>query len=321
MTDFYSRALEPGHSGYFSAPAITLDPDLFLPDEHLRPDVRVWLLAVLENGLRRYLDLSGVSEWLHAWLAGSGITYQWSADRGNGDLDVLFGVDMQRFVHWNPDYQGIPERDVADRADRVLRQKLWPQTAHYRPGPGQQEYEATFFWAPGTGSDISRIHPYAAYDLKRDVWIVRPPNVPADPHALYPAEWYEAAGRDTDLAERLVRSHGRLSARLSSSPADSAAWRNAGAELTRVRQDAISLFADIHGGRTEAFGEQGHGYSDWHNFRWQQAKASGVVGGLRAIRDAARRASLAEDKQLYGGPINAPETLLTREALRYGRGR
>jgi hypothetical protein len=315
MTSFYDRALPDGGSGYFSEPSPTLDPNLFIGTK-LRPEVRFALVDMLTDGLTRYLDLTGVNEWLHAYLAGSGITYQWSADRGNGDLDVLFGVDMARFVHWNPDYQGIPEGSVADHTDNVLKQKLWPKTAHTRFG--QQVYEATFFWAAGIGQGIERIHPYAAYDLKRDVWVVPPPSLPDDPHALYSSDWYDAARRDVDAAETIARRHASLSTKLASTASDQPAAVNYSAQLTHVQAAARALFEDIHGGRREAFGEQGSGYSDWHNFRWQHAKETGVIAGLRNIMSASQQATAMTDAQRYGGPISGPDQILTRDMLDRG---
>ncbi len=313
MSTFYERALPEGASGYFSEPAATLDPSLF-DGTHLKDDVRQWLILTLAHGLASYLDLSGVNEWLHAWLAGSGITYQWAADRGNGDLDVLFGVDMARFVHFNPDYQGIPERDVADYENKQLKMKLWPSTAHQRFNG--RSYEVTFYWAPGTGSDISRIHPYAAYDLKRDAWVVHPPQLPADPRALYPSEWFEAAGRDTTAAEQLARRHASLLTRLASTTLSEGRARNAHAELTRVRQSVTSLFDEIHGGRAAAFGEQGQGYGDFANFRWQHAKQTGVVAALKDIRDQARADAKADDHRLYGDSIDGASAILNRDIMR-----
>lgn len=312
---FYDRALQPGGSSYFSEPSATLDPNLFMGDR-LHNDVRVWLLHTLEAGLRRYLDMRGAREWLHAWLAGSGITYQWAADRGNGDLDVLFGVDMQQFVHYNPDYHGVPERDVADYADTVLKQKLWPKTAHQRFG--QQEYEVTFFWAPGTGRGIEHIHPYAAYDLVGGTWVVTPPDLPHDPRALYPPDWFQAAGMDTDAAKQLSSSHRSLTQQLASTVLGETARRNREAKLAHVQSAATALFNDIHGGRTAAFGEQGHGYGDYANFRWQHGKESGAITSLRDIVKSARASSDANDIELYGGPIDGPQTILTRDILRYG---
>ena len=298
---------------YFSPPADQLDPNLFDGD-HLKHDVRIWLIAVLEHGLMRYLDLSGVNEWLHVWLAGSGITYQWE---GNTDLDVLFGVDMAVFTRYNPEFSGLPESYVADRADAVLKQRLWPQTAHQ--SFGSQQYEVTFFWNPGTGNDITRIHPYAAYDLKRDLWVVAPPVLPADPQSLYPGDWHAAASRDVDAARAITRRYGSAKGTLASMPADTSQGRNAYAEMIRAEQAAMSLFDDIHGGRREAFGEQGRGYDDWHNYRWQSFKASGALNQVSAIVSEAKARRAAEDTELYGGPVDGPQTILTRDMLNYGR--
>ncbi len=71
MSTFYDRALPEGGSGYFSEPSPTLDPNLF-DGMHLKDDVRQWLILSLAHGLAAYLDLAGVNEWLHAWLAGLG---------------------------------------------------------------------------------------------------------------------------------------------------------------------------------------------------------------------------------------------------------
>lgn len=313
---FYERAasgLPDGHSSYFESPHRRLDPYLFDGD-HLRPEVRQRLIVELEDGLNEQLNLAGVDSWLHAWLAGSGITYQWEG--GEGDLDVLFGVDMLQFTHWNPNFHGIPEKAVAQWADDKLKATVWPKTARTRFG--QRTYEVTFFWNPGTGNDIERIKPYAAYDLKSDIWTVRPPDLPVDPAMLYPAEWYRAAGSDVDTAEALLRRHASATNTLASVHPDSPDARNAGAELTRAMIAARALFDDIHLGRRQAFGEQGHGYSDWHNFRWQHAKATGVVGALRRLEEQHKLATENEQKILYGGPIDAADTIITREMLRYG---
>ena len=303
---FYDQAAAAGGSGYFSAPSDGLDPSLF-DGMQLKGDVRHCLVVTLMAGLQKYLSVRGAHEWLSAWLAGSGITYQWHADRGNGDLDVLFGVDMPGFVHYNPEYQGIPERDIANYSDTILKEKLWPKTARTRFG--QQEYEVTFFWAPGVGSRIEHIHPYSAYDLLSDAWVVTPPALPDDPRALYPREWYDAAERDSKAASYLQTRHGSLANTLSSTDSGSAKWVNATAEIARVRQSARALFDEIHGGRQEAFGEQGHGYGDPHNFRWQASKQSGAIASLKAIIDADPAAGTRPD---------GPGTILTRDMLSRG---
>ena len=311
--DFYRQVIRPGHSSYFEQPLPTLDPSLF-DGHHLKDHVRQWLLLTLADGLADSLDLAGVNEWLHAWLAGSGITYQWEG--GEGDLDVLFGVDMLRFVHWNPNFTGVPESAVAQWADGELKNKVWPKTAHTRFG--QRVYEVTFFWNPGTHDRIENIKPYAAYDLKSDTWAVEPPDLPADPAELYPAEWYKAAASDITSAQDILSRHHHLAQVLSTTDPSTATGRNAASEMARVRMSARAMFDDIHLGRRAAFGEQGHGYSDWHNFRWQHAKATGVVPALRYITEKAKAASDAEQTRLYGGPIDAADAIVTREMMRYG---
>lgn len=312
--DFYRKVLPSGHSSYFESPHRQLDPNLFEGDR-LRPEVRAKLVHMLEDGLNGALNLAGSEHWLHAWLAGSGITYQWEG--GEGDLDVLFGVDMTELVLANSGLYGIPESAVAQWANDTLKKLVWPHTAGTRFG--QRTYEVTFYWNPGTHDRIENINPYAAYDIKGDAWAVPPPELPHDPRSLYPAEWYQAAGRDVTAAETIIQRHGNLARQLASTSPGSPHGRNAGAELVRVRAAARALFDEIHLGRRAAFGEQGHGYSDWANFRWQHAKATGVVPALRKLTDDAREASDAEDKKLYGGPVDGPDTILTREMMRYGQ--
>lgn len=315
MSTFYERAagLPPGHSSYFESPHRHLDPDLF-NGERLHPEVRARLLTMLEDGLNGALNLAGIEHWLHAWLAGSGITFQWEG--GEGDLDVLFGVEMAKFVHHNPNFTGIPESGVAEWVNETLKRVVWPETSHTRFG--RRTYEVTFYWNPGTDNSIENIKPYAAYDLRSDTWVVEPPELPVDPRVLYPAEWYQAGARDVEAAEQIVRTIRGHQEVLASNDAGSPAARTAGAGLVRARQAARALFDDIHLGRRQAFGEQGHGYADWHNFRWQHAKSTGVVPALRAITEEAKEANSREETRLYGGPIEAADKLVMREMMRYG---
>jgi hypothetical protein len=82
-----------------------------------------------------------------------------------------------------------------------------------------------------------------------------------------------------------------------------------------VGQQAQILWEDIHGGRHQAFQPGGHGYGDFHNFRWQRAKETGVVNSLRAIVGVRKSANEARDTEIYGGPISGADEALTRAAL------
>ena len=71
-------SLQGGATSYFSAPESDLDPKLFT-GTHLNGWVRNGILQLLFDFLNetyRHPDL-----WAHVWIAGSGVSYQWSAAR------------------------------------------------------------------------------------------------------------------------------------------------------------------------------------------------------------------------------------------------
>ena len=71
-------SVEQGETSYFSKPNEGLDPRLFR-DGNLLPAVRDAILTLLANHLGlRYTESSA---WATAYLAGSGVSYQWSAHR------------------------------------------------------------------------------------------------------------------------------------------------------------------------------------------------------------------------------------------------
>ena len=225
--------------------------------------------------------LDAIYRWLHAWIAGSGISYQWAGDRGNGDLDVLFGIEIAAFMRYNPQFQSWDEATIAEWLNTLLKTTLWERDQ--RVGFGEGYYEVTYFYNSGTADDITAIHPYAAYDIIKDEWTVRPPQLPEDPRTLYPKLWFDATERDA--AEAAVVAH-RFDAHMSAlhtARPGSAEWHSAGAALNMLTQQAQSLFTDIHTGRRAAFSQDGKGYGDYHNFRWQRGKELGTTRRFTAF--------------------------------------
>jgi hypothetical protein len=278
--------------------------------------VRSFVAGELAHGLASVFPTANIrSDWLHIWIAGSGVTYQWSASRGNGDLDVLFSMDVSAFEQANKGWLGLPESELAADVNEGLKAHLWPETAQTRFG--NRTYEVTFFWNPGTGHDITNIHPYAAIDVLTNTWAVPPPQLPADPRSLYPASWSVAAGHDKEASDSLSATYNAMLSQLSSSRPGSVEHHSAGSRLNLVVQQATSLFNDIHGGRRDAFGPQGHGYGDYTNFRWQANKESGAVQALHAIASVGEEARKAEETELYGAPIDSAEVVLRRAANQY----
>lgn len=273
--------IEVGASSYFSRPSMILDPNLF-EGEHLRPDVRERILSLYMDYMSsRYNE---PASWSMVWLAGSGISFQWAANRGNGDLDVLFGIDYDRFVTTNPDFQWSDRHEIAEYITQDLRRNLWPRTAHIYFGLG--EYELTFFLNDNveySENSIVNIHPYAAYNLMTDSWTIKPPRLSENPAEMYPESYYAQGEANKAAAQALVsrynalRTEGQMIA--PGSPQDVNNRRS----KALVRTEAENLFDALHLGRKMAFSNQGEGYGDFYNFQWQHAKQHGVVNALNEI--------------------------------------
>ncbi len=312
-------SLSGGASGYFSPPSPELDPDLFAGDK-IKPEVRNQLLNELYDYLQSSMNLGYVDTWLTVWVAGSGVSYQWDADRGNGDLDVLFGVDWTTFLQHNTGFAAFSESDFAALINEQLKRDVWPKTAALTFG--NKVFEVTYFLSPGSGDHIAdSIHPYAAYNLTTDEWTVRPPKLPGDPRTLYPAEWFTAAQGDTRAAQELSARYTGSLAQLQASTPGSPGWHNAGATLNLLTSQAAALFSDIHAGRREAFSGQGNGYGDYHNFRWQVAKQSGAVKSLHAITQVGVEALQDEQRATWGQIIDPAEVVLRRAAMAHNQDR
>lgn len=295
-----------GESGYFSAPEQSLDPRLFDGD-HLKPGVREMLVRNLYSfwGSKYNTPRS----WSTVWLAGSGISYQWAASRGNGDLDVLIGVDYDDFYDANPSYRGLSETDLAAIFNEELHQGLWPHTAETAIGGGI--FEVTYYVNPNS-TDIRNINPYAAYDLSHDSWTVRPPSGDAFNH---PQEFYTSAEAEAKQARQIVDQYNTLANSAKAMNPGSPGWHNTMRQMELVTGQAAAMFDSIHLGRKQAFGPGGSGYGDWYNFRWQYHKQQGTAQALHAVAQASKTAREDYNTAVYGGPIDAADVALRRAAL------
>jgi len=273
--------IEFGASSYFSRPSNILDPNLF-EGEHLRPDVRDTILRIYMDYMGR--NYNNPQHWSMVWLAGSGISFQWAASRGNGDLDVLFGIDYSEFVTANPDYMYFDRHEIAEMITSDLRKNLWPVTAHTYFGMG--EYELTFFLNDSVEAgenSIVHIHPYAAYNLTKDQWTVKPPNLGDEPGNAYPDTYYVQAEANKEAAEALVGRYNTLNSEGANVYPGSPQHVNNVRHKALVRAEAENLFDALHLGRKMAFSNQGEGYGDFYNFQWQHAKQHGVINALNEI--------------------------------------
>jgi hypothetical protein len=287
----------PGSTSYFSAPSSELDPKLFQGME-LESWVRTGVLSLLFDYLARHF--SNPHQWTKAWLAGSGVSYQWEASREPGDLDCLVGIDYINFRRYNTDYAGYSDAEIASMFNEGFNAELMPKTRNW------EGYELTFYVNPQT--DIRDINPYAAYDLIGNFWTVTPEKNPQPP---YSRAWEQRSIRDEETAKEMVSRY--TSALEEVQRATNPAHRiNAERKLQLAAEQAVTLYDDIHAGRKVAFSKIGSGYSDFNNYRWQAGKRSGIVQALRSIKELKDTSEKQSQLQTYGVELPDADTLIRR---------
>ena len=284
-------------TSYFSAPAQELDPKLF-EGRHLRSWARTGVLSVLKDFLSLKYRHSDI--WSHAWLAGSGVSYQWNAAREPKDLDCLVGVDFIQFRKANPEFAGVLDKEIAEQMNEEFHDELHGQTESWNG------FELPFYVNP-IATGIRTINPYAAYDLKYDEWTVTP-----DPQAQPPKneEWDRIVENDRQQATQ-ARTRVTQAVQDIQAANNEPLRRNAEVRLHTAAAQANSLYNQIHENRSMAFSPTGAGYGDFHNYRWQAGKRAGTIQDLRALR----RYITSNAQELYGVELPSTSTLIRRAAL------
>lgn len=227
---------------FFAPTPKGLDERLFDGDR-MRPEVRRHLLGLINSlWAPRYGD--SWQTWARVYLAGSEASHFY----GNSDLDVLIGIDHDALNQHVDAFCGEPDAVVDERLTDELREHLNDEH-RMLPGPDGKEtgpWESTWYVNPGS-YDIREIKPYAAYDITRDEWAVRPVEVPDDfgPEKLPESTWdvFEAL-------RTLIKAVGELPGGV------------------REREGA-ALYDYLHGDRHSAFGPDGTGLYDPANAVWK----------------------------------------------------
>ncbi|MFI0265700.1 hypothetical protein [Streptomyces luteogriseus] len=299
-----------GASGYFSKPQDHLDPAIF-DGARIKEDVRLHIIRALFDFWRRR-GYNNPESWTTVWLAGSGISYQWAGDRGNGDLDVLMGIDWPTFYTANPTPGTLGIDQITKHIDTELRALLWPKTAH--TVFHGKEFEVTYF-VNADATDIRDILPYSAYDLSHHRWTIRPSEDTAYDHAEDP-QWLPYARVDLEAA---VTVRSRILTILNDLPYLDGPHRVTGLNrLSAAVNYAVAMMTDIHGNRRKAFTKPlGKGYWDFNNWRWQKAKQTGVVKVLSTIEHAHIQATEAAETATYGAKLASADELTLRAAMAY----
>ena len=308
--------LSPSATSYFSEPEDHLDPVLF-DGNRLRPEVRHWVLRTVmsilhEPGRDSMPGLLHAETWIRVWIAGSGVSYQWSATRDPADLDVLLGINYVEFRRANPAYVSFTDAEVASMLNELFYEEMQGPRGDF-PFSDAFGYDVTVYVNRGVSAardSILSINPYAAYDVTQDEWALLPQRMSA---SVNPA-WEMSAERDRQYAEDLVREYG--DALRSIRMAQNSAHRtNAENRLQQVMDAGAALFDELHSARRAAFGPAGAGYADYNNYRWQAGKRNGVVQASKKIREYLKAAKDRTDFETYGTELPDTETLIRRAGM------
>jgi hypothetical protein len=255
-------------------PTYGLDHRLFTKDEQLKPEVRQALLGRLQGVLEPVLGPA----WdvvTRVYLAGSQAS-KWTSPElvGNGDLDVLIGVAYSYARRESMQLADLTDTEIDRHLNTILQQRFNAPGWH-PPFDPDGTYDLTGY-VNHNALDIRVIKPYAAYDLTRDDWAVKPPDMPDWSPEQFPqgsAVFQEARGLISQ-----VRAILRLP------------------EPFRT-QEAGRIWDYIHGGRVQDFSETGLG--------WQ-----GTANVLEKALDQASGDLVSKLKQLKYGPADhAPVAL------------
>jgi hypothetical protein len=289
-------SIEPSETSYFSAPAAGLDPRLFRNGK-LVPAVRSSVLRILLDHLKRYYY--NPEAYIHAWLAGSAVSYQWAAARNPADLDCLIGVNYLQFRQTNPQFKALSDKQIADMFNADFKD-LHKSTQNFL-----EAYELTFY--VNVKSDIKDIKPYAAYSLTNDDWTVQP-EIKSPPINKM---WDRRVEQDASMAGEILDRYTKALNDVRMASNDSAR-RNAEVALQLAVEQGAGLFEDIHQGRKYAFSPSGQGYADIHNYRWQSGKAKGTIQALRQLKDLSTRSKKQVESETYGVELPNADTLIRR---------
>lgn len=289
--------LEPSETSYFAAPGAGLDPRL-IRNGKVIPAVRSSIIRILFEHLRNHYY--SPEAYTHVWLAGSAISYQWTASRKPADLDCLIGINYLMFRQSNPEYKALSDRQIADMFNEDFRKSLNPVTNDFL-----NTYELTFY--VNVHSDIKQIKPYAAYSLTNDDWTV----VPEIKSAPVNKSWEQIVVKDKSFATEILSRYSDALDKIGNATTDTAR-RNAEATLKLAVEQGAALFEEIHTGRKHAFSPAGKGYSDVANYRWQAGKKEGTVQALKKLKDISTKSRKEFEAQTYGMELPDTNTLVRR---------
>jgi hypothetical protein len=256
-----------------------LDHRLF-DGEHLKPDVRTYILETLGEFWKGQHGVNW-DEWARVYFAGSEAS-EWTSEslEGNGDFDVLIGVDYDAFrANACKCHPAGTDEEITAQLNEGLRH-LDEKTSHAMiliDGKLEGPFDNTWYVNQDSW-DIRAIRPYAAYNVTDDVWAVKPPHLESWDISQFPE------GHALVQEAHAVASYVRAVLALP--------------EPYRSQQ-GVALWEHLHGDRSRAFGPQGEGWFDPGNVLEKYLDQLGLWEKLVKVRMNAR-----EHPEVLNSPTN-----------------
>jgi hypothetical protein len=218
-------------------PTFGLDHRLF-EAEHLKPEVRTAVMGRLGPVVEPLLGQSW-EMYTKVYLAGSEAS-EWTSEtlEGNGDFDTLIGIDYDHCRDVHLPLGDLDDSDITDMVNAALR-------TSYNASPWVAPFGGTWDltgYVNANSYDITRIKPYAAYNISDDEWAVRPPHLPDWSIEKFPE------GGENLLAE--AEGYAAVVEAISKMP-----------EPFQTQQGK-SLWKHLHTDRGRAFSDEGEGWLD-----------------------------------------------------------
>jgi hypothetical protein len=264
--------------GQFGSSKETLDSNIFLPDEKMRPYIRETLIEILGAYWTPKYG-SDWQNWTRIYLAGSLASY-WHSTM---DFDTLVGVNTEEFVKIHTDFEGLSDSEICNHLTQEFYTGLDPLVENFAfpPAPNLRliaktldvdsaKIDAIYEMAPSqffgpmemtwycneSSWDIRTIRPYAAYEVITDKWYVHPTKMDKKWGAKsIPWNFWVKTARLADEITASLKGDNSL-------------------------EDAKRWYELIHSERNQAFGPTGAGILDYRSLQWITFSRWGILGAL-----------------------------------------
>lgn len=122
-TGAYEREHEWLPEGKYWGPSAAENDQRLFDGDHLKPAVRQDLLRRFAMFCSHH-QYDGYKQWARVYFAGSQASKFLTEGRGNGDFDILVGINYEIFKNYNPAYFGRTGEEISQQLTAQMHQEL-----------------------------------------------------------------------------------------------------------------------------------------------------------------------------------------------------